>query len=83
MTFHVLKKDLFKETSYFYFEWMLSAFLSVTALGNDSVNNIYSRGKWTDFNKCLVTYSKHPINETNLFLHSAFLNVHSVICVQE
>lgn len=46
---------------------MLSAFMSVKPLGNDFVNNIYSRGKWKDFNKCLVTDSNHPINETNPF----------------
>lgn len=65
-----LKKNLFKET--LSGAQMLSAFMSVKPLGNDFVHNIYSRGKWKDFNKCLVTDSKHPINETNLFLCNVF-----------
>lgn len=51
---------------------MLSAFTSVKPVGNEFVNNVYTRGKWKGFNKCLVTNSNHPINETNPFLHNVF-----------
>lgn len=51
---------------------MLRALMSVKPLGNDFVHNVYGRGRWKDFNTCLVTDSTHPINETNLFSRNVF-----------
>lgn len=60
---------------------ILRALMPVQPLGNDFVHNVYDRGRWKDFNTCLVTGSTHPINETNFSFVMCFLIFYIVISI--